>query len=250
MKNFIGFLLLLTFANVSAQSIPGYMGKRLTIGYSGDYMIAFAETSRGNDGIGMKHAHALNFEYTIRNRTNFCFQLRYFKTGISSIGSYYYGNSAVTYQSRDGRPLQLNSFNIGLGYKFFNKGLLAPVGKYIKPEILFLINKCSYERDRFLYYDGGQKYANIGTGEYTTFDLGLTYQIGRQRVIGDRIVIDSGLRLGVMASAFFSNVGSILFDSSGYSSSTFASRLDNAIMNRTFGHEFFNVHLGIGFLAF
>lgn len=235
----------LVFALASNAQVPGYMGKKLTVAYDADMLPAFSPTAKSADG-GINHTHSLNLEYTIRNRTNFCMSFRYFKTGISSISL-----SPNYYSPSDKLPMQLNAYGVGVGMKFFYHGCLAPIGKYVKPEVLLLFNNVKYQNNGFVKFtNSGTQNVTIGTGKWSAMDLGISYQIGRQRVFADKIIFDAGLRLGLMFRGFFTNVASIYVEGIEYNSNSLNGQLDWELKNRVFLHEIFGLHLGLGFLAY
>lgn len=90
------------------------------------------------------------------------------------------------------------------------------------------------------------KVTNIGTGNYHYQSLVVAYTIGRQRVLFDTLIIDSGFRFGLSPNVMFDNIEDLF--SSGAPS--FEYQIKRKVNQRIFGAQMFNFHLGIGFLAF
>ena len=108
----------------------------------------------------------------------------------------------------------------------------------------------NYQKDGFLYLTPtGQEYRVMGSGYQRSVNFGITYQVGCQRILMDKIVIDGGVRIGLMLNGAFQNIGEIALDFSTYTNSL-SGKISNEVNNRILLHEFFNLHVGIGFLAF
>jgi len=246
------FATLLTGVMQAQTLVPGYMGRRLSAAYSTDLMFAVSPTAASHDG-GLNHSHNFDLEYSIRNRTNLCIGLHHFRTGISTPSGFDYQAHRPTYIPSGKEPMTLRSNGIELGFRFFQKGQFAPIGKYRKPGIVLYFNKTEYDRNAFRYIDDNGKQASltIGSGEVKSMDFGIFYELGRQRVLADRVVLNGGVRFGFTGKAFFGNFFSFLFDSYSYSEFTsFESVLSDRVEERTFTHELVNVHIGIAFLAY
>lgn len=253
---------------ISLGQVPGYMGKRFSIGYSNYFFLSALSptanaTSSGSE-LGINSTHCINLEYSIKNRTNFCLSVQKSKTGIdpgeiyienydgSNYNSYY-----AKYSLKPYKPMQINSYNIGLGFKFFSTGSLAPIGKYKKVEVLLLLNHLEYDKNAFLFTSytstGGSTYLAFGKGDYKFNTVSASYTMGRSRVFFDRIVLDGGIRFGVVPAGFLS----VLLDSEDYSSSPLYSNAEGIrkglrrdTYTRLFAFQAINIHLGLSFLAF
>lgn len=261
------FIFVCLFANSFAQ-ISGYMGKRAVVSYSNYFMFgpkgpgANISAPRHLYSSTINYTHCLNFDYAIKQRINVFLSLQYFKTGIAydkgragffvsdhGLGEYCYPDRTA-YRGDFNVPAQLSSFNIGLGYKLFNRGFVAPVGKYQKFEFLLLFQKVKYDNKKFVMADPDSwnapdiPIAAYGPGEYNYKNVVFTYTIGKQRVLFDRIVLDYGLRMGVSPAA----VGAVVFED--LISDSLEGYYKKESRKRTFRHQLINFHLGIGFLAF
>ncbi len=242
----------------SFAQVSGYMGKRFFIGYDNYFAPTLAPTSGKTEGLRFNTTNCLNVEYAVKERTNFCLSFQYFKTGVmnktafSYIDSNQYGGVSslmVTYNPLPNIPMQLKSSNIAVGLKFFNRGYLAPLGKYTKVELLIFFNNLTYDKKGFTSSDYGYNTnVTVGTGEYSYKNFALTCTFGRQRILFDRLVLDMGTRIGFVPGPMFNVLyGGIL---SMNSTVTDEDRFKTDVANRIFRHELINFHIGIGFLAF
>jgi len=271
----------LFIASFSFSQVAGYMGKRFVIAYENYFFPAFMGpgTSNANKNSmwspGFNSVHCLNLDFTAKNRINFCVTLQYMKTGIayrtgssrllntnSSYGTIYpypHEDTSTGYTSSNGSryggdfstPAVLSSFNIGGGVKIFSPGSIAPVGRYIKFEVLVFHETVTYDNQNFYIQDYNSSFGNInnetkvteGTGIYHYQNFTISFTSGRQRVLGNRIVLDYGFRIGLTPSVIpvFLEVSEKKGMSDSYRTySTY----------RLFRQQLFNLHIGIGFLAF
>ena len=263
------FIFVALFANSFAQ-VSGYMGKRFVVGYSSYLM--FGPKGPGPISAAPRHlfsstinnTHCLNFDYAIKQRINVCLSVQYFKTGIaydkgkegffvseSGTGEYCYPDR-VAYRGNFGVPIQLSSVNIGLGYKLFHRGCIAPIGGYQKFEFLLLFEKVKYDNKKFMMADPDNynnpdiPIAAYGLGEYNYRNVALTYTVGKQRVFFNCITVDYGLRMGITPAG----IGAVVFDDLISGIDTIEGRYRKDSRKRVFRHQLINFHLGIGFLAF
>jgi hypothetical protein len=263
-------ILLLTLSVGAIAQVPGYMGKRFSIGYSNYFMLSAigptANADNADGTVGINTTHCLNLEYAIKRRTNFCFTVQTGKTGMDPGGllyvtpyNFYNGSSnyTYTYGEHPFKPMQIRSVNIGLGFKFFQQGTLAPIGKYKKIEALWMVNHLTYKSTAFTtYYGSTSQTAALGTGDYVYNTIAFTYTMGRSRVLFDKMVLDYGIRFGVMPAPVLRVVFAGFFydlpsSSNAYYSSTYYDDVfKTSVNNRLFRSQLFNFHIGLSFLAF
>jgi len=251
-KLIIAVFALCASLTVAAQ-VPGYMGRRFSVGYAADLWPSMLNpsgytTSKGD--AGLNYMHGLNIEYDIKKRTALCFGLQYFRTGLKSNKIYqgdlrtqqygYQEYADFVYRRPDGIPVQLYTTGISLGIKFFRHGFLAPVGKYNKFDFTLLLNHASYQTDAF-YYVEYKTPAPLGTGLVKSKGCSFGYTLGRQRVIADKFVLDYGMRFAFTPSLLFSDA------SNGRDTEMV---MKEYISEREFFEQLINVHLAINFLAF
>ncbi len=258
------FIFISAFSNAQ---ISGYMGKRTVISYSNYFMFGLRGPGPADSGpkdepsFTMNNAHCLNFEYAIKQRKMLCLSGQYIRTGIAydrgGHASTLYGSSYREYPYPDGvgyggsflKPALLTSFNIGLGLKFFKSGLLAPVGRYGKLEVLLLFENVKYDYKNFKKKVDSNPYNDtpytLGTGEYKYKNIALVYTIGKQRILYDKIVLDYGIRFAWSPSLNIISLTGGLDDSPNIE--TYYRREANLRIAR---QQLINFHIGIGFLAF
>lgn len=256
-KLLIAFFISLTLTAWS--QVPGYMGKRLAIGYSNNFFLAGVGPTASSYDVGLNSTHSFNLEYTIKNRTNLCGSFQIFKTGLAMNRTFYgnnynpsfgtYDSHYYTYAPNPAIPMELKSKCVAVGLKFFQRGYLAPVGKYRKFELVIMFSNLSYGDDSFIYVDGGSlAYASLGTGEYAFKEFALMYTLGRQRILFNRVVLDYGMQFGfmpaVLPSVLLSDGNSVY-----YNSISFETALRQDVNFRLFRHQLCNFHLGLSFLA-
>ncbi len=263
-----GKLLIFFFVlNYTCMSqVSGYMGKRFIIGYSNYFMVASqgltANASSTDNFSGVNTTHCLNLEYVIKNKTNFCVSVQTLKTGVytSKTFSGYtvdeFGDNQYYYYSYDPKPfipMQLQNVNVGLGFKFYKQGMLAPIGKYKKLELLLMFSHLTYDRNAFTYYYNSSTGLNGvgGTGDYQFNTFAITFTMGRSRVLFDKIVLDYGLRLGITPAGIFAYLnsdGDFSFKNNG--EITFEQSMKQEVNKRLFRDQLINLHIGLSFLAF
>lgn len=262
-KNIILYIVCsIAFFNSHAQ-VSGYMGKRFSIGYSNYFLPSIlgpkVNGTSASDKIGINTTHCVNLDYIIKERTSFCLSLQTQKLGVNNVryynveyvdpfGTNNYGS--YQYNPKPFRFMQLKTYSVGLGFKFFASGSLAPIGKYKKVELLLLFSNLTYPKNAFEDTGLNDPYTrtNIGTGDYSFSTFALTYTMGRSRVLFDRIVLDYGLRFGATPAGFFAFLNSDGDFSSNNLTPEKTFRQDTNM--RLFRQQLVNLHIGISFLAF
>lgn len=263
------YLILFLFtAMITKAQVSGYMGKRFSIGYSNYFFIAgigpTANASAPSGEVGINTTHCVNLEYTTRSRTNFCLSLQKLTTGMTPRvitketydGVSGYNTVTYEYEPKPYTSMQISSFNVGLGFKFFQSGTLAPIGKYKKLELLILLNHLEYKKNGFTYYDYnspyGLKSAAIGTGDYQFNTFAISYTLGRSRVFLNRVVLDYGIRFGVVPAGLWAvlNEDGDFFSESSYNTFIAEQHFKYDTNTRLFRYQMVNFHLGLSFLTF
>jgi len=276
MKKYIYSLLLLSSLNSFAQA-PGYLGKKATIGYSNHLFPAIISATPGLNSsdsdlnFGINYNHCLTFEYVLKPRFSMGLSYQFFNTAMRMTKNFNYDISeangsfssiSVVYEPKPYQPFMISTKMYGISFKFFASGMLAPIGKYRKIDLLFITSEVTYNRSAFTQlkynsYVGGDYVAtrtNMGTGLYNYKTIALAFTFGKQRVLFDRLILDYGCRIGIVPQGIFSalvydddNPFTVFTDGTGNSFPLYTKR--NTHM-RLFAHELFNFRLGLGFLAF
>jgi hypothetical protein len=256
-------VILLQSAFVNAQ-VAGYMGKRLSLGYSNYFSPSFigeAANATEDYALGINTTHCANIEYTIKNRTNFCFGVQFSKLGVRKDSySYtytdpyggYLNTGSAEYIPANRLPMQLKMTNIAIGFKFFRSGYIAPLGRYNKLEFILFMSNVTYDAKSF--YKTSSRLpeykveGSLGTGNYDFKECALALTFGRQRILFDRLIIDTGIRFAVSPNAM---VNYFVDDIAGEDYNTSMEHQVRKSTNaRIFTAQLFNFHIGLGFLAF
>ena len=260
-------ILFLVITCHSFSQVAGYLGKRFAIGYDVYVFPAFKGPGLNDAGnsaefsLGFNNVHCINLDYTIKQRTNLCFTFQHLKTGIAYRGGDGDGlgelftkvnyPGGLEYGGNFSIPAQLSSYNIGVGFKFFRSGEIAPVGKYRKLELLLFFETVTYNNKKFVDYNTGP-ISKAGPGTYNYNSVALAYTIGRQHVFFNELVLDYGVRLGITSYIFTAAAG-ILNEGNNLSSNPTLVLEDSFRKDagsRLFREQLFNLHIGLGFLAF
>jgi len=241
----IFILLTFIFLAESKGQIAGYMGKRFTVEYANYFSPAISPTAFTYDPPGLNSVHCLNLDYVIKPRTNFCISGQYMRTGIVVQDHNNRIYPQVNYIGSKDKGLNLQSINVGMGFKFFRRGSIAPLGKYVKFELLIFIETLTLDSKEFTQVDGTTNNINPYRGEtiFNFHNAALTFTLGKQRVFFNKLVFDYGLRAGV-APAFILNNMFVDYHR------TLESQFRSDTQLRILGEQFLNIHIGIGFLAF
>jgi|ERR1043165_2584408 hypothetical protein len=230
---FIFFTLL--FFSCDAQ-VPGYMGRRLITSYSNYFMFGADGPTARKSGSGFNFTHVLGAEYLVKGNKAIGFAAQFVHTGVE----YKY----IKYNFKERDPLILNNWAFALSLKRYGKNRIAPLGAYIKFEALFSRYTAKYDKDGFKIQDHSNWWqttyysVDAGTGEIKFNGIGGAFSIGRQRILFHRLVLDYGARGSIMfplLHKFNTDIERSIYSQSGY---------------RFLGHQFINLKVGIGFLAF
>ena len=247
------FLFLFCSAFAVYSQVPGYMGKRCTFTYSVWAHPAVKEfsdifgTNNPNDDLSLNVTQAVELDYIVTKRGALCLGFQYAYLGMG----YYDYESTVeyVYKGKDRFPATLISRGFSLGYKLFPKARIAPIGTYIKWDIIGLFNTLKYSTDGvsqnvFVYGTGGWGGSTSGykliplakeTVRANSGGFSAAFSLGRQRVFAHRIIIDTGVRFAIAIAS--EPIGT------GYGG-------EFRVVDRVFYNQLVNVRLGIGFLPF
>lgn len=247
-------LLLITLLSISVISpaqVPGYMGRRLMVTYSVWGHPAVPElsdilgTNNPHEDVSLNITQTIALDYIVSKRGALCFGFQYAYLGMgydnySSSGDY-------VYKGKDPFPARLISRGFSLGYKLFPKARIAPVGTYIKWDVIGFFNTLKYSTEGVSQNVYVTSSGWTGTSGYQRIPLakedvsksaggfGAAFSLGRQRVLANRIIIDGGVRFAIAIS----NEPAV----TGYGQQFM-------VVDRVFYNQLVNLRLGIGFLAF
>ena len=230
-------LIILTFLssfslNLFSQSAPGYMGKRLNVGYGFNFSPAtFGSNGSGSSLFGHTGGHAetgsLAFnslhegfiEYAIKTRIMICFSVKYYKSTYDNALNLNVDNvpvkdpasgANIPMSQVDQNPegyYNITGFNYCLYFKIYHGRFVAPWGGYMLAGITLNTYKCSYDPGLMrIQMQDNSNYPN--TTAYLT-DFGpqgqfymrpdVVFGLGKTRVISNRITIDYGFTTQLFA---------------------------------------------------
>jgi hypothetical protein len=272
MKNIKTQLLLFSFlvSVTSIAQVPGYLGKRFSVGYSNYFFprstlispaFALVDEDKVSTEQVFNSTHCLDMDYVLTPWVSICVAGQFSKMGMVKQGSEFYVERIgdVQYLPSSKKDMQLNTINLSLALKFFKERYMNPFGKYRKLEAMLMMNKIKVDEDGFFsttYTQNGMQLTPYAvTGDTYKFNsLILAYTIGRQRILFDKLVLDWGIRFGVNYSFIAGSVNPletmVAERKSAYEEDTIERKLKEQAVTRTMGAQFVNAHLGLRFLAF
>ncbi len=224
MKRIIFYVLLVVLSEKTFSQLgPGYMGKRLQVGYgfhfspailgsngSGESMIGRGNATGGDLAFNSTHDGFLEFAF--KNRTSIGFTARYYKTTFdNSVSAYATVNSSGYAYSIGSTPkgfYEIKGLNYGLYFKFYHKRYVAPWGRYFMCGPVINTYKCFYDASMNMsttdYYNGNAPVYVYDFGpqgqQFVRPDL--LFGWGRNRIIGNRITVDYGINFEALALFF------------------------------------------------
>ena len=280
-------ILILAFGlnNIKAQVAPGYMGKRLLVEYSGSTAPAiFRVNQNGNKGfdpippefnLPFNYGHKFTLNYTLNRKSAIGASFEMYNTGVNYEntniqivdwdGNDNYYKSETRLYSPDGYGVvKING--ISLFYQKYKNGI-APLGKHSNFGFKLLFVNTEMDSANFIgnKREGGEEEVIAYTPpSVSSVEWGLFYGLGVNRIIKDRIVISLGFELALIFSAYgeFGKEWDYTDISLNRASNDIYDQVDNNGVNteadlfkkmsskRVFSSQFFNIKIGIGFLAY
>jgi hypothetical protein len=260
MKKISSFLFLFMMTTFVIAQSPGYMGKHFVLHYAFNFFPTVGPTTEitnrtngfnllFNGGfvdaelVGLNKTHAFELDCLYHKRKAICFNFQYGKTGID------YPLANVQYDGSLKTPAIVQVMGIGIGIKSFKRENIAPYGPYVKWEAMMLLNKITYNNTNWSIPDpmnaNERLKVNQGKGKilFNVFAIGFSW--GKQRIFFDKLVLDRGVKLGVVPKALW-----IIQDEQSQANGNAVKLFEEAGIQRIFARQLINFHLGIGFLAF
>lgn len=269
-------LLFLAVATIMDAQTAGYMGKRVSIGYS-SYVFPRLGILKNMDEFNIRDGnkmgttrrlnvtHCMDMDYVISSTISLCLSGQFSKMDLYKPGSAFYVQESnqgtrssydVIYKPEDERSMDLKTMNFSVGFKFFKSRYINPFGKYHKLEFILVRSKVGLDRDAF-YYESSSPYFHVRKYElpdqnfnYKSFVV--AYTIGKQRILFNKLILDYGARFGLNYNYVLSNVsvfGMLKTQLSDDEYSVSKSFKEGANF-RVFESQFVNAHIGLRFLAF
>lgn len=266
LKLIIVCIILISFSDNLFSQTSGYMGKRLVAGY-GFYFSPGIIGSRGKTAINMLHEGYL--EFAASKRFMIGFSARFYKAIYKNnryvdFDTYNAGNS-YTNQNSDvpSGYYNIKAVNYMLYGKIFHKNYVAPWGRYFMfgltlntynatydPAIMnVLVSDSYYDYNTSTYVNNDIHYSNFGpkTQSYKKVDILLGF--GRSRIIANRVVIDYGYNINLLAMALtvFDAPDDNIIEDTNLTSRYYIEKTSAA---RVRGVNRFNLFLKVGILLF
>lgn len=233
-------VLLIFFITLSSfdfyGQVPGYMGKRFTVGYSNMLCPNFFGFALNYSPDKAIFTHSFNINYIISKQREICLSAKYFNRKINhpSIDPSDYNNKIPDFE-------KLSVIEFSLGFKRFNKSKFAPLGAYSKWEGQFFNCKMNYKDYLGNNFDPSSSDPTLVLKEGGSFNLkgiGVSYSRGRQRVFSHKFVVDYGIR------------GTLMVITTSDASENYEENLSSDVSSTLNLNPIFNVYIGIGLLAF
>lgn len=257
MNKLLYTIILLLSASAAFSQTPGYMGKRFVLGY-GLYANPRLSASGGSRGVNLSHEAYL--EFAMRKTISVGVSARFYNalyTNTRNVNAldHYSSYTGQIDQSPNGFT-NIKGRNYALYFKFYKRNYVAPWGKYVLLGATLNTFTSSYDPDNMYVTTtddySGQQYiylSDFGPTEqsYKRFDI--LFGNGRNRVIANRITLDYGYTLNLIAltTAIFDAADDPIIDAdspvmSNYIEMTSAARVRS--VNK------FNLFLKVGILLF
>jgi hypothetical protein len=235
----------------SMAQVAGYLGKRFSVGYSNYFSPRFPEAGRmpvfKQDGKlsarqVLNSTHCLDMDYILGSRVSLCLSGQFSKMDLVKHGRIFRPANNLYLPLGS---MELNTTNFSLGFKFFKKHYLNPLGRYRKVELILMRNKVVMkESSSYSLVDEGFKFSSFA----------FAYTMGKQRVFFDKLILDCGIRIGINYSYVYSNINPLEimldFETRSSEENIMQSKLREQANARTWGAQFVNAHIGLRFLAF
>jgi hypothetical protein len=218
-KTVLIFVLLSAYAQLYAQRVPGYRGHKLSLSY--DFIFDPAInipliTGEANNTLSgdarVLYSHSVSADYTFNRRAAVGLSYQFFALG----------NPTLTYQG--------NAKVLSLYIKRFRQsyGAIAPLGKYIKPEITLMLYS-----EQFTYSEIGgiTRQSSYASSPH----IGFNYSIGKTSIIFNHILLDRGVRLSLNNVYTYTTRGSNTIDAQG-----------DPAAQEVMANQIFNFYLGMG----
>ena len=280
MRKYI-FLCFVILTVQSRAQVSGYMGKRLSIGYSNYFSPRFPVVksilsefySEGSDAViasrrSFHFTNSIDVDYILTSKVSLCMSGQFSKMDFCEYGSKFnlkeYNGSSndyfdVYYAPPKSQSMDLKTTNLSIGFKFFKRGYDSPFGRYSKMEIVIVTDKVIMDKNQFYrddtYYYPLTRGYKIPERPYAYKSFVFAYTFGKQRVLFDKLVLDYGLRIGFNYSYLITDgnvIASIinLTKEDQNKDITLDTRFKRIANVRAFESQLLNVHLGLRFLAF
>jgi hypothetical protein len=243
-----------------AQS-PGYMGKKLVVGYGFYINPALSAVAYGFGNSIFNTQHEFFLEYVTSKKYMIGFSAKLYKStynntaavDLANLGNGYSGNS-YPFDNRPSGTYSISARNFQLYAKLFKSNYLAPWGKYFLFGLTLNQYDCEYDPYQMQLSLQETAYSNgISTTQtviYNNFGpLVQSYQYidfmvgaGHSRIFANKIVLDYGYNLNAIATAL------VVLDAFNIETPDLFSYIKTTSTARVRGINRFNFFVKLGYL--
>lgn len=239
MKKISVIIFLITIVGFACNAqVPGYMGKRFTIGYTNSicpnllYIAAEVPTYP-------VFSHCLKLNYIISKQREICLSANFSnrKIPFEALDA----NLQVSSYQTEYYFEKFSSIEYALGLRRFNKSKYAPLGAYSKWDGVFIagwLNYREYSRSDYDYLNDVTVITTYPGGKVKFRGLGVSYSRGRQRVFSHKYVVDFGVK------------GTLMFVTEREPKDSHESSIGSRVGAFVNINPITNFYIGIGFLPF
>lgn len=260
MKNYIKKAALLMFLLSLLQSgaqAPGYMGKRLVLGYGLYVNPAFNSVVLNYSDSPINAVHEFFLECATGKKFSLGFAAQLYKytyNNIQDVDAIGYGSNHIKQQSAHPNGSYLiTGRNYRLYGKFYKNRYLAPWGKYFLLGLTINTYKSSYDPSSMYVLVDEQGYPSSNITTRRVDDFGPTVQsyltpdlffgAGNSRIFANRIVLDYGYTISTIALTRI-----LVGISDPIESSSAANYIPDTSLGRVSAINRFNFYLKLGYL--
>ncbi len=244
------FILVFLLTTSAQSQNSGYLGKHFSLNYNLYTSQAITGPSEhgGKGWLSFNTNHHFFLDAAVARSLSIGLSFAYVHTNFSyenTLSDYYlladgHGGFSLQHVSlRSNSVGNMDVYGIGIYQRIFFKGSIAPLGTYIKPELMIQLIKPSAGNPVYLFAPAeytGPEFVDPGT----VVNYALMIDFGQNRLLFNRMFIDYGFRIGLSPRHFASK--NTVYGETNY--------LERASLERMGRHLLFNVKLGIGVLLF
>jgi len=231
MKRQILLLALVLMITLSFSQPSGYLGKRFNASYSGMTFPNFFHM--GEDDVNlMNYTNNVTLEWVVEQRQSIGLKVQSFNVNgyVEGYTSDFLKNSTTTdYSNEIDDVYSLNVLTVSFEYTIYQKGWIAPLGKYNKIGFMYL----QYSSKDYLVDNPELVNVEEKVMDYT---FAFTYTKGKKWIFNDIFTLHVASQVGFVLPTFYLN-GSRRLNQFQFESD-----------KRLFSYTFFNFEVGVGVL--
>jgi hypothetical protein len=257
-KKYIAYIAVLTIALTAQAQAPGYMGKKVTVQYSGPVGISFPsyDEYEADDVPFMKllYRHDLSVDYALSK--SLCAGISFKHSSPTVYAATYTSlvdpDSYERFAYFDDFEFKINMLSAYVEFFSYNKwGAIAPLGAYKRLELGLASVTAEPLNNRSIpdsYYDYFYMNNLEDVGEFEKISMipCILYTSGKQWIYFDKMIVDLGTQFGIpLTSGLFSAL-----DDSNIYGGDIEEDFPNDAKTRLATSMLFSFQLGIGYVVF